>query len=38
MPATIELAAAAMIVALGFSIPLGIVAAVWRGTSSITRR
>jgi ABC-type dipeptide/oligopeptide/nickel transport system permease component len=33
MPATIELAAAAMIVAIGFSIPLGIAAAVWRGTA-----
>jgi ABC-type dipeptide/oligopeptide/nickel transport system permease component len=33
MPATIELAAAAMLVALGFAIPLGIAAAVWRGTS-----
>jgi peptide/nickel transport system permease protein len=32
MPATIELAAAAMLVALGFAIPLGIAAAVWRGT------
>ncbi len=33
MPATIELAAAAMLVAVGFAIPLGIAAAVWRGTS-----
>jgi peptide/nickel transport system permease protein len=33
MPATIELAAAAMLVALVFAIPLGIVAAVWRGTA-----
>ena len=33
MPATIELAAAAMIVAVAFAIPLGIVAAVWRGTA-----
>jgi peptide/nickel transport system permease protein len=33
MPATFELAAAAMIVAIAFSIPLGIAAAVWRGTS-----
>ena len=32
MPATAELAAAAMLVALGFSMPLGIVAAVRRGT------
>jgi ABC-type dipeptide/oligopeptide/nickel transport system permease component len=32
MPATAELAAAAMLVALACSIPLGIVAAVWRGT------
>jgi peptide/nickel transport system permease protein len=32
MPATIELAAAAMLVAIGVSIPLGIAAAVWRGT------
>lgn len=32
MPATIELAAAAMLVAVGFAIPLGIAAAVWRGT------
>ena len=32
MPATFELAAAAMLVAIGFSIPLGIAAAVWRGT------
>lgn len=33
MPATAELAAAAMLVAIGFSIPLGIAAAVWRGTA-----
>src|SRR5438552_6700344 len=33
MPATMELAAAAMLVALTFAIPLGIVAAVWRGTA-----
>ena len=33
MPATIELAAAAMLVAVGVAIPLGIAAAVWRGTS-----
>ncbi len=33
MPATIELAAAAMLVALCVSIPLGIAAAVWRGTA-----
>jgi peptide/nickel transport system permease protein len=33
MPATMELAAAAMIVALCFSIPLGIMAAVRRGTA-----
>jgi ABC-type dipeptide/oligopeptide/nickel transport system permease component len=32
MPATIELAAAAMFVAIGVAIPLGIIAAVWRGT------
>ena len=32
MPATLELAAAAMLVAIGVSIPLGIIAAVWRGT------
>ena len=32
MPATIELAAAAMFVALLVSLPLGIAAAVWRGT------
>src|SRR5688572_366015 len=32
MPATIELAAAAMFVALMVSLPLGIAAAVWRGT------
>jgi peptide/nickel transport system permease protein len=33
MPATIELAAAAMLVAIAASIPLGMVAAVWRGTA-----
>ena len=33
MPATIELAAAAMLVAIGVSIPLGIAAAVRRGTA-----
>lgn len=33
MPATIELAGAAMLVAIAFSIPLGITAAVWRGTA-----
>ena len=33
MPATIELAAAAMIVAIALAIPVGIVAAVWRGTA-----
>jgi ABC-type dipeptide/oligopeptide/nickel transport system permease component len=32
LPATAELAAAAMIVAIAISIPLGIAAAVWRGT------
>ena len=32
LPATFELAVAAMIVAVGVAIPLGIVAAVWRGT------
>ena len=32
LPATFELAAAAMAVAIVFAIPLGIVAAVWRGT------
>src|SRR5687767_14548307 len=32
MPATIELALAAMLVAIGLAIPLGIAAAVWRGT------
>ena len=32
MPATAELAAAAMLVAIGFSMPLGIIAAVRRGT------
>jgi peptide/nickel transport system permease protein len=33
MPATAELAMAAMVVALVFSLPLGIAAAVWRGTA-----
>ena len=33
LPATLELATAAMVVAIGFSIPLGIVAAVRRGTA-----
>ncbi len=33
MPATFELAAAAMLVAVGMALPLGIVAAVWRGTA-----
>ena len=33
MPATIELAAVAMLVAVLFAIPLGIAAAVWRGTA-----
>jgi ABC-type dipeptide/oligopeptide/nickel transport system permease component len=33
LPATFELAIAAMIVAIGFSIPLGIIAAVKRGTA-----
>jgi len=32
LPATFELAAAAMLVAIGLAIPLGIAAAVWRGT------
>jgi peptide/nickel transport system permease protein len=32
IPATFELAAAAIIVALGIALPLGIVAAVWRGS------
>ena len=32
LPATVELALAAMIVALAFAIPLGIIAAVWSGT------
>jgi ABC-type dipeptide/oligopeptide/nickel transport system permease component len=32
VPATFELAAAAMLVAIGLALPLGIVAAVWRGT------
>src|SRR5918993_5001503 len=33
LPATFELAAAAMLAAICFSLPLGIAAAVWRGTS-----
>jgi ABC-type dipeptide/oligopeptide/nickel transport system permease component len=33
VPATVELALVAMAVAVGVAIPLGIVAAVWRGTS-----
>ena len=33
MPATIELALAAMIVAIALALPLGIAAAVWRGTA-----
>ena len=33
MPGTSELASAAMLAAVGFAIPLGIAAAVWRGTS-----
>ena len=33
MPATFELAAAAMFVAVAVAIPLGIAAAVWRGTA-----
>src|SRR4029077_2692564 len=33
MPATIELAFAAMAVAVLFALPLGIIAAVWRGTA-----
>src|SRR5215208_881740 len=33
MPATIELAGAAMFVAVAFALPLGIAAAVWRGTA-----
>src|SRR5436305_12502342 len=33
MPATAELALAAMLVALVIALPLGIIAAVWRGTS-----
>jgi ABC-type dipeptide/oligopeptide/nickel transport system permease component len=33
LPATMELAGAAMLVAICFAIPLGIAAAVWRGTS-----
>src|SRR4026207_709277 len=34
MPATVELAAAAMIVAVAFAIPLGIAAAAWRRTAA----
>jgi ABC-type dipeptide/oligopeptide/nickel transport system permease component len=34
MPATAELAVAAMLVAIAIAIPLGIVAAVWRGTAA----
>jgi ABC-type dipeptide/oligopeptide/nickel transport system permease component len=33
LPATFELALAAILIALAFAIPLGIAAAVWRGTS-----
>lgn len=33
MPATFELALAAMLVAIGIALPLGIAAAVWRGTA-----
>ncbi len=33
VPATLELAAAAMIVAIGVALPLGIAGAVWRGTA-----
>ena len=33
IPATAELALAAMIVAIGLALPLGVVAAVWRGTA-----
>jgi len=33
LPATFELAAAALLVALGISVPLGVSAAVWRGTA-----
>jgi peptide/nickel transport system permease protein len=33
MPATVELAGAAMLVAIALALPLGIVAAVWRGTA-----
>jgi peptide/nickel transport system permease protein len=32
LPATAELAAAAMLVAVGLALPLGVIAAVWRGT------
>src|SRR4029079_19766840 len=34
MPATAELAVAAMLVAIVIAIPLGVVAAVWRGTAA----
>jgi ABC-type dipeptide/oligopeptide/nickel transport system permease component len=34
MPATAELAMAAMIVAIALAIPLGVIAAVWRGTAA----
>jgi peptide/nickel transport system permease protein len=33
MPATCELAGAAMLVAVGFALPLGVAGAVWRGTA-----
>jgi ABC-type dipeptide/oligopeptide/nickel transport system permease component len=33
VPATVELAAAAMVFAIGLAIPLGVLAAVWRGTA-----
>ena len=33
LPATAELALAAMLIAVGFAVPLGIAAAVWRGTA-----
>jgi peptide/nickel transport system permease protein len=32
LPATAELAAAAMVVAIGLALPLGVIGAVWRGT------
>ena len=38
VPATAELAAAAMLVALAVAMPLGIAAAVWRGTAIDSRR